>query len=415
MRIRTILNRYHKFKSFVFQNESFETYKGKDAVIVDVVPRKNGRAICSGCHQPGSVYDHQPQSRYFEFIPLWGFLVFFRYVMRRVNCKNCGVKIEDVPWGDGKHQLTYAYRIFLARWAKRMSWKEVAEAFSSTWDHVYCAVAYVVEFGLKHRDLSGITSIGVDEIQFGKGHVYLTVIYQIDQGRKRLLSVVQQRTVKSFLRALREIGNKHLASIRFVCSDMWRPYLKVIQKKFPQALHVLDRFHIVKKLNEAVDDVRRDETKILNAQGYDNVLNNSRYCFLKNPQNLTDKQATKLNDLMQYDLKSVRAYLLKESFQAFWQYNSPAWAQRYLKLWCTRAMRSKLPPVKKFVKTVRSHEALIMNWFKAKKAYSSGSVEGLNRKINLVTRKAYGYKSFDVLKIALFHTMGDLPEPSLTH
>lgn len=415
MRIRTILNRFHKYKSFVFQNESFETYNGKDVVIVDVVPRKNGRAICSGCHQPGAVYDHQPQPRYFEFIPVWGFLVFFRYAMRRVNCKNCDVKIEIVPWADGKHQLTYAYRIFLARWAKRMSWKEVAEAFSTTWDHVYRAVTYVVDFGLKHRDLSGITSIGVDEIQFGKGHDYLTVVYQIDQGRKRLLSVVQNRTVKSFIRALREIGNHNLISIRYVCSDMWRPYLKVIQKKLPHALHVLDRFHIVKKLNEAVDDVRRDEAKILKTQGYENVLNNSRYCFLKNPQNLTDKQVIKLHDLMRYDLKSIRAYLLKESFQAFWQYTSPTWAQRYLTLWCTRAMRSKLPSIKKFVKTIRSHEVLIMNWFKAKKAYSSGSVEGLNRKVNLVTRKAYGYKRFDVLKIVLFHTMGGLPEPGLIH
>jgi transposase len=298
----------------VFQNESFESHNGKDVVIVDVVPRKNGRAICSGCHQPGTVYDHQPQARYFEFIPVWGFLVFFKYVMRRVNCKSCGVKVELVPWGDGKHQLTYAYRIFLARWAKRLSWQEVAEAFSTTWDQVYSAVAYVVDFGLKHRDLNGITSIGVDEIQFGKGHDYLTVVYQIDQGQKRLLSVVQKRTVKSFLRALREIDQANFASIRYVCSDMWKPYLKVIQKKLPQAVHVLDRFHIVKKLNEAVDDVRREETKKLNAQGYENVLKDSRYCFLKNQENLTDQQVVKLGDLMQYDLKSVRAYLLKESF-----------------------------------------------------------------------------------------------------
>ena len=137
--------------------------------------------------------------------------------------------------------------------------------------------------------------------------------------------------------------------------------------------------------------------------------------LLKNPENLTDKQANKLDDVLQHDLKSVRAYLLKESFQAFWQYTYPARAEQYLKLWCTRAMRSQLKPMKKFVKTVRKHESLMMNWFKAKKSYSSGVVEGLNRKINLVTRKSYGFKSFDVLKIALFHTMGALPEPEMTH
>ena len=161
--------------------------------------------------------------------------------------------------------------------------------------------------------------------------------------------------------------------------------------------------------------MRRQETQRLKRDGYEEVLRHSRYCFLKNESNLTDRQALKLEELLQYDLKSVRAYLLKESFQGFWQYSSPYWAERFLRLWCARAMRSKLEPMKKFVKTVRRHQPLMMNWFKAKKAFSSGIVEGLNRKINLVTRKAYGYRSYDVLKIALFHTLGDLPEPELTH
>jgi len=168
-------------------------------------------------------------------------------------------------------------------------------------------------------------------------------------------------------------------------------------------------------LNKAVDEVRRQEARRLKHAGYEEILTHSRYCFLKNESNLTSKQQLKLTELLQYDLKSVRAYLLKESFQAFWQYNSPYWAGWFLQLWCARAMRSKLEPIKKFVKTVRRHQPLMMNWFKAKKAFSSGIVEGLNRKINLVTRKAYGFRSYDVLKIALFHTMGDLPEPDLTH
>ncbi len=415
MRVRTLLNQCYKHKSFVYQKESSEVYKGEDCIVIDIVARKNSRPLCSGCGKPGPIYDHQREARYFEFIPLWGIAVFFRYVMRRVNCDRCGVKIELVPWCEGKNQLTLAYQLFLARWARRLSWKEVAEVFSTSWDKVYRAVAYVVDYGLKHRDLQGIESIGVDEIQYGKGHQYLTLVYQINSGRKRLLSVVQGRTIRSFLYALRELGKENLAHIKYVCSDMWPAYLKVIKKKLPNALHVLDRFHIVKKLNEAVDEVRREEAKKMKLEGYDPILTDSRYCFLKNQENLTDKQASKLADLLQYDLKSVRAYLLKESFQAFWQYTYPAWAERYLTLWCNRAMRSQLEPMKKFVKTVRKHQSLMMNWFKAKKAYSSGSVEGLNRKINLVTRKAYGYRSYDVLKIALFHTMGGLPEPEMTH
>lgn len=182
--------------------------------------------------------------------------------------------------------------------------------------------------------------------------------------------------------------------------------MKVMKKKFPQALRILDRFHIVARLNKAVDEVRRQEARRLRVAGYDDVLVKGRYCFLKNPENLTDKQQLKLDDRLQYDLKSVRAYLLKEGFQAFWQYRSPYWAQWFLKKGCAQAMRSKLGPIKRFVKILRRHETLLMNYFKAKKAFSSGAVEGLNRKINRVTRKSYGFRNFDVMKIALSHTMG---------
>lgn len=415
MRVRTLLNQCYKFKSFVYVNERLEQNANGACIIVDIEARKNGRPLCSGCQKPGPLYDHQPEPRHFEFVPLWGMAVFFCYVMRRVNCRNCGVKVERVPWCEGKHQLTTAYQLFLARWARRLSWKEMAEVFNTSWEKVYQSVSHVVSYGLKHRDLQDIESIGVDEIQYGQGHQYLTLIYQIDSGCKRLLAVTKERTVKSFLRGLRTIGKDNLSAIQYVCSDMWPAYLKVIKKKLPQALHVLDRFHIAKKLNEAVDEVRREETKKLKAEGYEPVLKDSRFCFLKNQENLTDKQTLKLDDLLEYDLKSVRAYLLKESFQAFWQYTHPAWANKFLTAWCNRAMRSQLKPIKKFVRTVRRHQNLMMNWFKAKKAYSSGAVEGLNRKINLVTRRAYGYKSFDTLKIALFHTMGGLPEPEMTH
>jgi len=197
---------------------------------------------------------------------------------------------------------------------------------------------------------------------------------------------------------------------------MWKAYLKVIKKKAPNALNILDRFHIVQKLGKAIDKIRAAEVKRLAADGYDeDVLKHTKYCFLKNERNLTEKQKTKLTDVLHYDLKSVRAYLLKESFQLFWNYKSPHWAEWYLDKWCARAMRSRLEPIKDFVRTIRRHQPLIMNWFKAQKQYSSGIVEGLNRKINLVTRKSFGFRSYEVLKIALFLTMGELPEPEFTH
>jgi len=196
---------------------------------------------------------------------------------------------------------------------------------------------------------------------------------------------------------------------------MWKPYLKVIRKKAPQAIHILDRFHIVAKLNKAIDEIRAGEHRKMKEDGYEPILTKARWCLLKRQENLTENQEVKLNDLLKYNLKSVRAYLLKEDFQGFWEYISGAWAGKFLERWCTRAMRSKLDPIKKVAKMLRKHKPLILNWFKAKKAFSSGVVEGLNNKVKVATKKAYGFKTVECVEIALYHQLGKLPEPPWTH
>jgi len=160
MELITILNRCHRFRGFVYQHAYFSA--DKKSIEVAVRPRKGSAAVCSRCHLPAPGYDHLVERR-FEFIPLWGFLVFLLYTMRRVDCRRCGVVVEEVPWGDGKRTLTRAYMLFLARWARRMSWKETAEAFRTSWDKVFDAVEHVVTFGLEHRTLGQIDAIGVDE------------------------------------------------------------------------------------------------------------------------------------------------------------------------------------------------------------------------------------------------------------
>ena len=410
MQVKTVLNRVHGVKGFVYGKVQFVN----DWIEVNVRPRKGSRPICSGCGQPGTGYDTLAP-RHFHFVPLWAINVILVYAMRRVDCPDCGVKVEQVPWGDGKRHLTRAYAVFLATWARRLSWKEVSTIFQVSWEKVYRSVAWVVEYGLEHRNLDGITAIGVDEIQFQKGHRYLTVVYQINAGCRRLLWVGQDRTTKTLLRFFKMLGRERTAAIQFVCSDMWQPYLKVIAKKASQAIHILDRFHIVARLNKALDEIRAAEAKQLARDGYDPVLKRSRWCLLKREKNLTDKQRAKLDDVLQYDLKSVRGYLLKQSFQCLWEYVSPYWAGRFLDIWVKRAMRSRLEAIKKVARSIRSHRELILNWFKAKKEFNSGIVEGLNYKIKLTIRKAYGYRELKVAEIAICHTLGRLPEPELTH
>ena len=415
MEFKTLLNKVYKLKSFVYDSVNLSGEDESMRITAWIVPRENSKPKCSGCGKACPGYDCMPKPREFEFIPIWNIPVFFSYTMRRVNCPTCGIKVESVPWAQGKHTCCDVFRHFLASWAKRMSWKETASCFLTSWDNVCRSVKWVVDFGMEHRDLDGITAVGVDEVAYRTGHKYVTLIYQIDNGCKRLLGVIRDRDTQALTSFFETFGAERCAKIKIVCSDMWKPYLNVIATMLPGALNILDRFHIAKKLGEAVDEVRRQETKKLAAEGYEPILKNSRYCFLKRRCNLTINQATKLKELLKYNLKSVRAFALKESFDAFWQYESPRWASWYLKKWCTRTMRSQLEPMKKFVRTLRNHEELLMNYFKAGKMYNSGIVEGLNLRINLCMRKAYGFRSFELLQTSLFHTLGDLPEPEFTH
>jgi transposase len=409
----TILNRCHRFPGFVYQQARFSS--DHKSIEIAVRPRKGSKAVCSRCHRPASGYDQLPERR-FEFIPFWGFLVFLLYSMRRVDCRRCQtVVVEEVPWGDGKRTLTRAYMLFLARWARRLSWKETAEAFRTSWEKVFDAVEHVVTYGLEHRVLGQIDAIGVDEIQYAKGHKYLTLVYQIDLGVTRLLWIGRERTIESFQGFFKVIGDEIASKIVFVCSDMWEPYLKVIREKCSEALHIPDRFHIVAKMNKALDEVRAGESRRMLREGYMPVLKKSRWLLLKREENLKTEQRFRLRDILRYNLKTVRAYLLKEAFQQLWDYNAPYWAGEFLDEWCRQVMRSRIEPMKKIARSLREHRELILNYFRAQKMFSSGVVEGLNNKAKLTMRKAYGFRTFRTLELALYHSLGKLPEPESTH
>ena len=145
------------------------------------------------------------------------------------------------------------------------------------------------------------------------------------------------------------------------------------------------------------------------------MLKKTRWCVLKRKTNLTRQQRFRLRDLLRYNLQTVRAYLLKEDFQQFWEYESPNWAGKFLDEWCCQVMRSRIEPMKKIARTLRSHRALILNYFRARKQFSSGVVEGLNNKAKLTMRKSYGFRTFHVTEIALYHALGKLPEPDVAH
>ena len=168
-------------------------------------------------------------------------------------------------------------------------------------------------------------------------------------------------------------------------------------------------------MNKALDEIRAGESRRIASEGGVPVLKKSRWLLLKREENLKTEQRFRLRDLLRYNLKTIRAYLLKEAFQQLWDYNSPAWAGKFLDGWCRQVMRSRIEPMKNIARSLRQHRELILNYFRAQKLLSSGVVEGLNNKAKVTMRKSYGFRIFRCLELALYHSLGKLPEPESTH
>jgi transposase len=422
LKVKTVLNDIQHFPGFVYEDIRLHRRQAGRPSHLEIVilPHAGIGGKCSRCFKPAPGYDQLP-ARSWLFVPLWGLVVWFIYAARRVQCPEHGVVVEHVPWSDGKRPVTIAMMCFLSRWARRLSWRETARAFGTSWECVYRSVEWFVEWGLAHRKLENIHSIGVDEIHWGRSKgadSFLTVIYQIDGHCRRLLWVGKRRTQATLRRGLAALGDEVVNGLRFVCSDMWRPYLNVIAKKAGQALHVLDRFHITMHLNQAVDQVRRAESGRLRAtaSAQADQLKGMRWKLLRRGSRVRGKARQQLNDLLASKLATARAWILKETFQPFWHYRSTTWAGYFLSVWTERALRSRLEPMKKVARMLRSHEDLLLNWFKAKGEISSGAVEGLNNKIRVVTRRSYGFRTYKAMEMALYHNLGRLPEPNeFTH
>jgi transposase len=417
LEVKTILNRIQHFVGFVYQEVRLRSPWGKLRLEVAIQAHRGIRGKCSECRQPAPGYDRLAE-RSWLFVPLWGITTHFLYAPRRVQCAEHGVVVEHIPWSEGKRPITTAMMGFLARWARHLSWRETARAFQTSWEAVYRSVEWFVQWGLAHRSLEGIQAIGIDEIHWGKGKRadnFLTVIYQIDAHCRRLLWVGRRRTQATLRRGLAALGPAVVNGLRYVCSDMWRAYLKVIAAKAPQALHVLDRFHITMHLNQAVDQVRRTEIGQLRGRPMARKLKRMRWKLLRRGSRVRGRAKQRLWGLLRSKLATGRAWMLKETFQHFWRYRSVSWAAAFLNVWCTRALRSRIEPMRKVARMLRKHEQLLLNWFRAKGELSSAAVEGLNNKIRVVTRRSYGFRTYDAMEIALFHTLGRLPEPETTH
>jgi len=330
-----------------------------------------------------------------------------RYRPRRVDCPRCGVRVEDFPWAEPWARVTTALANAVAVLAQELSWQGTARHYGLNWKSVATIVKRAVEYGLRHRHRPPVHVIGIDEVSRRKGQVYLTVVYDLE--RRVLLWVGDDRTeeaVRPFF--TKEMGRRRCHTLRVVCMDMWAAYANLVRAHAPNAQILFDRFHIVKHLQEAVEEVRRSEMRRLSREERV-VFKRSRWLLLKNPWNLTPDQKNRLSTLVRWNTPIVRAYYLKESFQLFWDYKQPARAKTHLLKWMSAAMRSRLEPFKKFVRLLRSHLNGILPWTTLR--LSNGAVEGMNNKIKSISHRSFGFRSANNFIAAIYHCCARLPLP----
>ena len=381
-----------------------------DGLEIHLDRKRRRRLPCGQCGTQAKIRDRLCPRRW-QHVPLWGIPVTLVYSPARVSCPKCGkICVEDIPWSQGKCRLSQGLIWVLSTLTKLLAWDVVARMFHVHWNTVRAAVKQAVDYGLKHRELGSVLYIGIDEISRRKGHVYVTNVYDLTE--KRLLWSGEGRSKETLWQFFRECGKTLTTRVKGVCCDMWEPYTEVLKKELPEATVVFDKFHLVRHLNQAVDEVRREEAKA-HKKTNPELLQKTRYLWLKNPENLTEKQRARLGYLEKLNLKINRAYLLKESFRELWNYKRKGWAKRFLTQWFWWATHSRLKPLRDFAWLLRNHEEGVLNYFKMK--ITNGIVEGLNNKAKAVSHRCYGFRTAGTFILALYHCLGKLPEPEIMH
>ena len=362
---------------------------------------------CGVCRQRCRAVQSVRPAREWRDLSMRKMALTLRYRPRRVDCPRCGVRVEVVPWAEPWARVTTALANAVSVLARELSWQGTARQYGLNWKSVATIVKRAVQYGRRHRKRPPVHLIGIDEVSRRKGQVYLTVVYDLE--RRVLLWVGDDRTedaVRKFF--TEELGPRRCATLQVVCMDMWAAYATLVRAHARQAQILFDRFHIVKHLHEAVEDVRRSEMRRLSAKAK-GPFKRSRWLLLKNPWNLTADQKERLSTLVRWNVPIVRAYYLKESFQLFWEYRQPARAEAHLQKWMHAAMRSRLDPFKRFVRMLRSHLDGIRPWTRLR--LSNGAVEGMNNKIKSISHRSFGFRSATHFIAAIYHCCARLPLP----
>jgi transposase len=359
---------------------------------------------CPECGAPCKLYDHQPE-RSWRHLDTCQYQTILHAKPPRVECSEHGVRVIKLAWAEPASRFTALFERLAIDWLKAASQSAVAEQLDLSWDEIHGIMERAVERGLERRKAESVPLLGVDEKAFRKGHKYFTLVN--DLGRSRVLYVAEDRTQKSLDGFWETLSQEQRTSIEAMAMDMWDPYIASVQEHLLEAGKkiVFDKFHIAKHLGEAVDKVRRRENKTLRAAG-DDRLTGTRYDWLRHPAKMEPKDRQEFVVLKNSNLKTARAWALKEAAMALFNYVYERPARKHFRWWHNWAVRSRLPPMIETARMLKRRFENIITYLRH--PITNALSESINSKIQWVKYTARGFRNKRNFQIAIYFHCGRL-------
>ena len=386
---------------------AFELKYREKTINLWVKPYKNV-CRCPHCNRRFRIVRTMDNPRVWRDLPICGWSVFFWFRPREVICPIHNRVQEDIPWANAYAHVTYRFEYSMLVYCQLMTQKAAARLLKipkSTLSDLLHRTINRIRDGHKIR---GLKAVGIDEISYGKRHKYATIVYDLE--RSCVVWVGQgkgRETIDQFFDEALSDYQKN--KIKLASCDMSQAYIGAIEAHCPNAKLVLDRFHIAKALNEAVDDVRKEQWR--NASVDDRkALKGLRWLLYRHSSNRSKKDSRILNALKKGNRRIHRAWVLKDEFEHFWDYKAPWAAEKFLKGWITTALKSRLEPIRKIAKTIRKHKDRIITFIETR--LTNAISEGLNRIIKIVKNRASGFRTLQAFEDMIFLTVGDVDIPA---
>ncbi len=379
---------------------------GKD-LFIRVKPDKNGRC-CPHCQRRGRFVRRFANPRSWRDPPIGKTNIHFIYNMVEILCPTHGRVQEEIPWGEAFARVTYRFEFGVFYYCREMTQKAAAHVLhistSTLSDLLHRGVNRVRS---KHK-IRGLKILGLDEISYLKGKRYATIAYDLDRGRVLWVGKGKGRKTadKFFSEALSDYQK---SKIEAASCDMSQAYIGAIKAHCPNAVLVLDRFHIVKALNGAVDEVRKEEWQNI-PESERKAMIGVRWILFKHSSKRTENETTVLKALNKSNRRIYRASVLKDEFDQFWDFCSEDEAEKFLKGWMTTALKSRLEPIRDFVKTIRKQMKNLLPFVKTR--LTNAKAEGINRIIKIIKNRASGFRNLSSFEDLIFLCIGDVNIPA---